>query len=109
MLRHGDSKRARFESYRCPRVLFRKRRFYSVRLLLGAIASEAAKQLTSFSGWLIDGRMISQDVHVRADAAGRATRRNNIMNSSKFTYNKLAHYTTLNATSSKVHRAEEYN
>ena len=46
MLRPGDGKRARFESSCCPRVLFRKRRFYSKRLLLGAIASEA-----EFSGY----------------------------------------------------------
>ena len=48
--RPGDSKRARFESRCCPQVLFRKRRFYSKRLFLEAFASEAAKQLTSFSG-----------------------------------------------------------
>ena len=41
---------ARFESRCCPQVLFRKRIFYSKRLLLGAFASEAARQLTSFSG-----------------------------------------------------------
>ena len=50
VLRPGDSKRARFESRCCPRVLFRKRRFYSKRLLMGAIESEAARQQTSYSG-----------------------------------------------------------
>ena len=36
---------------RCrPRVLSRRKRFYYKRLLLGAFASEAARQLTSFSG-----------------------------------------------------------
>ena len=45
-----DSKRARIESRCCPQVLFRKRRFYSKCLLLGVFASEAARQLTSFSG-----------------------------------------------------------
>ena len=50
MLRSGDSKLARFESRCCPRVLFKKMRFYSKCLLLGAIASEAARQLTSLSG-----------------------------------------------------------
>ena len=65
MLRPGDGKRARFESRCCPRVLFRKRRFYSKRLLLGAIASEAARQLTSFSG---HSHMIGQDVQVWTSA-----------------------------------------
>ena len=50
MLRPGDGKRAIFKSRCSPRVLFRKRRFYPKRLLLGTIASEAARQLTSFSG-----------------------------------------------------------
>ena len=31
-------------------VLFRERQFHSKTLLLGAIASKAARQLTSFSG-----------------------------------------------------------
>ena len=48
--RPGDGKRASFESRCCPQVLFRRRRFYSKGLLLGAFASEAARQLTSFSG-----------------------------------------------------------
>ena len=47
--RPGDGKQARFVSSSCSRVLFRRRRFYSKRLLLGALASEAARQLT-FSG-----------------------------------------------------------
>ena len=46
MRRPGDGKRARSESRCCPRVPFRRRRFYSKRLLLGAFASEAAKQLS---------------------------------------------------------------
>ena len=50
MRRHGDCKRMRFDSRCCPRVLSRRRRFYSKRLLLGAFASETARQLTSFSG-----------------------------------------------------------
>ena len=51
--------------HRC--TLFRKRQFYSKRLLLGAFASEAARQLTSFFGSPIDeSHMISQDVHARA-------------------------------------------
>ena len=54
MLQPGDSKLARFESRSCPRVLFTKRQFYSKRLLLGAIASEAARQLMSFSGYIAD-------------------------------------------------------
>ena len=66
MLRPGDGKRERFESHCCPRVLFRRKRFYSKCLPLGAFASEAARQLTSLSG------MMSQDVHVRAYTAGRA-------------------------------------
>ena len=37
--------------YRC---FSEKRRFYSKRLLLGAFASEATRQLTSFSGRQID-------------------------------------------------------
>ena len=40
----GDGKQASFESRYCPRVLFRRRRFYSKWLLLGAFASEAARQ-----------------------------------------------------------------
>ena len=48
--RPGDGKRASSESRCYPRVLFRRRRFYSKRLLLGAFASEAARQLTTFSG-----------------------------------------------------------
>ena len=32
------------------RMLARKRRFYSECLILGALASEVARQLTSFSG-----------------------------------------------------------
>ena len=44
----GDSKRARFESHCCPQVLFRKRRFYSKRLLLGAFVSEATRQLANW-------------------------------------------------------------
>ena len=50
MLRPGDGKRARFGSRCCLGALSRKMRFYSKRLLLGAIASEGARQLTSFSG-----------------------------------------------------------
>ena len=33
---------------------FPRRRFCSKRLLFGAVVSEAARQLSSFSGWLID-------------------------------------------------------
>ena len=43
---------------------FQEERFYSKRFLLGAIASEAAGLRTTFSSWLIDNHMISQDVHV---------------------------------------------
>ena len=46
-LRPGDGKQGRFESRCCPWVLFKKRRYYSKHLLLGAIASEAARQLSS--------------------------------------------------------------
>ena len=42
----------------CPRVLFRRRQFYSKRLLLRAFASESARQLMSFSR---QSHMISQD------------------------------------------------
>ena len=37
MRRPSDSKRVRFESSCCPQVLFRKRRFYSKHLFLGAL------------------------------------------------------------------------
>ena len=40
MLQRGDGKRARFDTRCCPQELFRRRRFYSKRLLLGAFASE---------------------------------------------------------------------
>ena len=46
MRRPSDGKRARFESLCCPGVLFRRQRFYSKRLLLGAFASEAARLYT---------------------------------------------------------------
>ena len=57
MLRPGNSKQARFENRCSSWVLFRRRRFYSKRLLLGAfgIASEAARQLTSFCGYILSG------------------------------------------------------
>ena len=42
MLWPGDSKRARFKSRCCPLLLFRRRRFYSKRLFLGAFANEVA-------------------------------------------------------------------
>ena len=50
VLRPGDGKRARFESRFFQWVLFRKRGFYSKCLLLGAIASEAARRLMCSSG-----------------------------------------------------------
>ena len=48
--RPGDGKLTGFESCCCPRVLSRRQRFYSKRLLLGVFASETARQLTSSSG-----------------------------------------------------------
>jgi hypothetical protein len=45
----GEHKEATFRSRCCPQVLSRRRRFYSERLLLGALASEAATLLPSFS------------------------------------------------------------
>ena len=52
---HGEHKGATFRSQCCPQVLSRRRQFYS-KCLLGALASKAARLLTSY--------MISQDVHV---------------------------------------------
>ena len=48
--RPGYGERAQFGSRGCPRVLDRGRQFYSKSLLLGALASDSARQLTSFFG-----------------------------------------------------------
>ena len=47
--RPGDGERAIFRRRRCPRMLHRRRRFCSKRLFFGALASEAVRQLSSFS------------------------------------------------------------
>ena len=46
----GKRASSRFGSRCCPQVLLRRRRFYSKRLFFGALASEAVRQLSSFSG-----------------------------------------------------------
>ena len=48
--RPRDGKRARFDSRCCPWVLSGRKQFYCSHLLSGAFASEAARQLTCFSG-----------------------------------------------------------
>ena len=53
----GERKRATFWSRCCPRVVSTRRRFYSKGICSGALASEAARLLTSFStGWLTKSR-----------------------------------------------------